>query len=335
MKPRVAVLISPDRCYENLNEQFFDRVGDRFDLVTQKSPKPSPEEIADLIGGADALVTGWGTPALSPDVFPLAQRLRLIVHAQGSVKVLPYEAILSRGIVLTNSAHAYARTMGEVTLGMMLALGYHLRYSHELYTYRQATQFDRSVTLGIGLEGKTVGIVGLGPIGITMAEALAPFQVRLMAYDPYVDPAKAGERHVALVDSVDALTEQCQILTIHCGWTQETTGLVTRSALEKLGPRGMLVCNARMPIVDEDALCELVVAQKLYAAINLVPLRKDLWLNPALQGLPNLLMTHGSSNVSDTWHNQVARNVAVQLLNFFDGKPVFPALTLEQIARST
>jgi phosphoglycerate dehydrogenase-like enzyme len=97
----------------------------------------------------------------------------------------------------------------------------------------------------------------------------------------------------------------------------------------------MLICNARMPIVDEDALYERVVAGKIYAALNLIPLRKELWMNPALRGLPNLLLTHGSSNVSDTWYDQVSRNVAEQLLAFFGGKPVYPRLTIEGIARST
>ncbi len=334
-RPRVAVLIAPERRYENINERFFDLVGDHFDLVMQETPDPSGGEIVRLLQDAEAIVTGWGTPSIAPEQIVDAKRLQLVVHAQGSVKVLPYETILNRGITLTNSAYAYARTMAEATIGMMLALGYHMRYAHELYTYQQSTSFDRSEILGIGLDGKTVGILGLGPIGALTAEMLAPFNVGLMAYDPYADPTIAAGRNITLVDSIDALARHCQILTVHCGWTEETTGLVTRSALEQLGPRGMLICNARMPIVDEDALYERVAAGKIYAALNLIPMRDDLWLDPALRGLPNLLLTHGSANVSDTWYNQVSHNVAVQLLSFFNGKPVSPQLTLEQIARST
>ena len=164
---------------------------------------------------------------------------------------------------------------------------------------------------------------------------LAAFNVRLLGYDPYIDLTLARRLNVTMLDSIEELAEQSDILTVHCGWTQETTGLVTRSALERLGPRGLLIVNSRMPIVDEDALCELVKAQRLYAALNLIPLRTDLWLDPVFQTLPNVLFTHGSSNVSDTWYNEVAENVATQLLNFFSGRPVTPLLTLEGIARST
>lgn len=334
-KPKVSIVIDPQQRHENVNQAFFDAVGDRFEMCLQETSKPFERELAALIRDADAMVTGWGTPTISPRLVERAERLRLVVHAQGSVKPLPYEAILAKGIILTNSAWAYAPTMAESTIGMMLALGYHLSYAHERFTRRRETSFDRGAILGIGLDGKTVGVVGLGPIGSKVAEMLAAFNVRLLAYDPYADPAVAQRLNVALVDSIDELAEESQVLTIHCGWTDETTGLVGRRALERLGPRGLLICNARMPIVDEDALFELIKAGKIHAALNLVPLREDLWLDPSVRGLPNLLLTHGSSNVSDTWYEQVSRNVATQLLNFVDGKPVAPQLTLEQVSRST
>ena len=335
-KPRVAVVISPRARHENINDIFFQLVGDRFDIVLQESEKPTTEELEALIRDADALVTGWGTPEIPDDSIDRAQKLKLVVHAQGGVKrVIPHEAIIRKGILLTNSAHAYARTMCESTIGLMLALGYHMRFSHEKFVYRQDQTFDRLETLGIGLDGKTIGIVGFGPIGSLLAQMLATFNVRLIGYDPYIDLTLARRLNVTMLDSIEEIAEQSDILTVHCGWTKETTGLVTRRALERLGPRAMLIVNSRMPIVDEDALCELVKAQRLYAALNLIPLRTDLWLDPVFQALPNVLFTHGSSNVSDTWHNEVAENVATQLLNFFSGRPVTPLLTLEGIARST
>ena len=97
----------------------------------------------------------------------------------------------------------------------------------------------------------------------------------------------------------------------------------------------MVIVNSRIPIVDEEALQALVKARRIYAGLNLIRLRKALWFDPALRGSPNLLVAHGSRNVSETWHEQVARNVATQLLRFFGGKQVRPQLTLEQIAKST
>ena len=334
-RPKVALVIDPDVLYENVDERFFETTANRFDFLRQENARPAENELRDLIHAADAVVSGWGTPEIPPDLVKTAPNLRVWIHAQGGVKQLPLDAIIEKGIPFTNSARAYARTMCESTIGMMLALGYHLRYAHELYTYQRTTDFNRQEILGIGLERKTVGIVGLGPIGQLLAEMLATFSVMIMAYDPYVDPAMASRVGATLVDDIVELFDQSDIVTIHCGWTDETTGLVTKRALEKLGPRGMLICNARMPIVDEDALYQLVKSRGIYAALNLIPMRDDLWLDAELQGLPNLLMTHGSANVSDTWYDQVSRNVGAQLISFFDGKGISPELTAEQVSRST
>ena len=97
-KPRVAVVISPRARHENINDIFFQLVGDRFDIVLQESEKPTTEELEALIRDADALVTGWGTPEIPDDSIERAQKLKLVVHAQGGVKrVIPHEAIHQKG----------------------------------------------------------------------------------------------------------------------------------------------------------------------------------------------------------------------------------------------
>lgn len=333
-KPIIAILIRPQRRFEDVNDQFFQAVGDRFELRLLTSSEPSLSELKEMVCDADAMVTGWGTPKLSDDIILDAPRLRLVVHAQGGVRGLPYRAILDRQIPLVNSANAYARTMCEATIGMMLSLGYHFRVAHENYTFDQNPQFDHTELLGIGLDGKAVGIIGLGPIGALMAKMLAGFNVKLHAYDPYADPALADQLDVQLTGDLAALAESSDILTIHCGWTPETTELISEDILACMGPRKMLVCNARMPVLDEDAVFKMVKNHELYAALNLIPLRQDLWLDPTLCRMPNLLLTHAACNVSDTWYDQVSRHVADQLIRFFDGHPLCP-LSLERIEIST
>ncbi len=331
MKLRVFVAIKPTLRFENVNDDFFERVKDRVQLVLLETDTPLDEEIEAELSKADVLITGWGSPSITAEIIEAAPRLKLVIHAQGSVKSLPYEAILRCGIPFVNSARAYARTMVDCTMGMMLSLGYHSTYSHNRFIYHQDDSFDRHQVLGMGLDGKDVGIVGIGPIGSQMALALQAFHTNVFAYDPYSD----GQEDVTMVPTLDKLFDVCQIVTIHCGWTKETEGMITESHLLKLTPDGMLVSNARMPIVDEDALCRLVKEQKIHAALNLIPLRKDVWLDASLADLPNLLLTHGSANVSDTWYSQVSRNVVEQLINFLEGREVYPELTLERIRTAT
>jgi len=331
MKLRVFVAIKPALRFENVNDEFLKRLKDRVQLVLLETDASSDEEINAELSRADVLITGWGSPKITAEMIEAATSLKLVIHAQGSVKSLPYEAILRRGIPFVNSAHAYARTMVDSTIGMMLSLGYHAAYSHNRFTHHQDASFDRHQVLGIGLDGKNVGIVGIGPVGSQVALALQAFHTNVFAYDPYSD----GQESVTMVPTLDKLFDVCQIVTIHCGWTKETEGMVTESHLLRLTPDGMLVNNARMPIVDEDALCRLVKEQKIHAALNLIPLRKDLWLDASLADLPNLLLTNGSANVSDTWYSQVSRNVTEQLINFLEEREVYPKLTLERIRTAT
>jgi len=331
MKPRVFIAIKPGQLFENVNDEFFAQVKDRVQLAFLKTETPSDEEVASELSKADVLITGWGTPNITAEMIEAAPNLKLVIHAQGGVKHLPYEAILQRGIPLVNSAHAYARTMVEATMGMMLSLGYHSAYSHHRLAHHQDAGFDRRRILGLGLDGKNVGIVGIGPIGSQMAMMLQAFHTNVFAFDAYSD----GQEGVTMVSTLDELFDICKIVTIHCGWTKETEGMITESHLLKLTPDGMLVCNARMPIVDEEALYRLVKKQKIHAALNLIPLRKELWLDAPLADLPNLLLTHGSANVSDTWYSQVSSNVAEQLINFLEGRLVYPKLTLERIRIAT
>lgn len=331
MKPRVFVAIKPSHRFENVNDEFFAQVKDRVQLALLETDTPSDESVSTELSKADVLITGWGTPTITAKMIQAAPNLKLVIHAQGGVKGLPYEAILQNGISLVNSAHAYAHTMVEATMGMMLSLGYHSAYSHNRLVYHQDGSFDRQRILGIGLDGKNVGIVGIGPIGSQMAVALQAFHTKVFAFDPYSD----GQEGVTMVSTLDELFDSCKIVTIHCGWTKETEGMIRESHLLKLTPDGILVCNVRMPIVDEGSLYKLVKEQKIHAALNLIPLRKELWLDTSLADLPNLLLTHGSANVSDTWYSQVSRNVTEQLINFLEGRLVYPKLTLERIRIAT
>ena len=98
---------------------------------------------------------------------------------------------------------------------------------------------------------------------------LAVFNVRLLGYDPYIDLTLARRLNVTMLDSIEELAEQSDILTVHCGWTQGNDGSRHAERVGTIGAtRGLLIVNSRMPIVDEDALCELVKAQRLYAALN-------------------------------------------------------------------
>jgi len=122
-----------------------------------------------------------------------------------------------------------------------------------------------------GYAGLTVGIVGLGRIGRRLAELLAPWRLRLLGCDPYVDAAQFARRNVERMD-LDTLLAASDVVTLHCSLTNETRGLIGARALALMKGSALLINTARGPVVDIDALCDALAADRLGgAALDVLP----------------------------------------------------------------
>ena len=122
-----------------------------------------------------------------------------------------------------------------------------------------------------GYEGLVIGIVGLGRIGSRLADLLAPWRVRLIAYDPYVDDSKYVHHNVRKVD-LETLLREADVVTIHCNLTPETDKLIGADQLALMKPSAILVNAARGPIVDIDALFDVLDKDRIAgAALDVLP----------------------------------------------------------------
>jgi phosphoglycerate dehydrogenase-like enzyme len=118
---------------------------------------------------------------------------------------------------------------------------------------------------GDGYPGITIGIVGLGRAGSRVAELLRPWQVRVLAADPYVEPEKFARFGAERTD-LDALLRESDVVTLHCNLTAETRGLLDRRRLALLKPTAVLINTARGAVVDIEALCDALEARAIAAA---------------------------------------------------------------------
>jgi D-3-phosphoglycerate dehydrogenase len=126
-------------------------------------------------------------------------------------------------------------------------------------------QWKRSKYTGVELADKTVGVVGLGRIGLLVAQRLSAFGVRLVAYDPYVQPARAAQLGVTLL-TLEELLEQSDFITVHLPKTKETVGLIDQAALKLVKPSVHVINAARGGIVDEQALYDALVEGRVAGA---------------------------------------------------------------------
>ena len=172
---------------------------------------------------------------------------------------------------------------------------------------------------GVELNGKTVGVVGLGRIGLLVAQRLAAFDVRLIAYDPYIEPARAAQLGVELV-SLEELLRRADFISIHLPKTPETLGLIGKDQLA-LTKRGVIIVNAaRGGLVDEEALAEAVRSGQVGGAGIDVYVTEPTTYSPLFE-LPQVVVTPhlgaSTDEAQDKAGTAVARSVQLALQGEF------------------
>ncbi len=239
------------------------KLGPTEDLPAEVDYRPGMprEEILEAISAYDALVTRSRT-RVDAELLSRAERLKVIGRGGVGVDNIDLEAASRRGILVVNVPEANTRSAAELAFGLLIAAARGLALSDRKL---RAGEWDRKF-LGQELMGKTLGIVGLGRIGGQVARFAKGFEMRVLAYDPYIPKARAEKLGVELVDELEELLRRAQFLTVHTPLTEETRGMIGRRELYLL-PKGAVVVNAaRGGIVQEDALLEVLDEGHLFAA---------------------------------------------------------------------
>jgi len=242
-------------------------------------------KLAEELETADALIVRSAVQA-DAQLLEHAKRLRVIGRAGVGVDNIDLEAATHKGIAVMNTPGANAVAVAEQTLGMMLAMARQLCRADALM---HAGKWEKKSLQGTELRGKTLAIVGLGRIGMEVAQRARAFGMELVAHDPFVSLSVAKERGIRLV-SLDELYAIADYITLHVGLTAQTTGMINAAALARMKKGVRLVNCARGELVNEaDLVAALKQGQVAAAALDVFseePLR-----NSALATLDNVVLT--------------------------------------------
>jgi D-3-phosphoglycerate dehydrogenase / 2-oxoglutarate reductase len=210
-----------------------------------------PESLRAAIGAYDALVVRSETQ-VTADVIDAATRLRIIARAGVGVDNIDVEAATRRGVVVVNSPTGNIAAAAEHTIALLLALARHVP---EANAALRAGRWERSRFVGTEVRGKTLGIVGLGKVGIEVARRAGDsgLGMRLIAADPYAAPDTARKLGVELM-ALDELLPQADFLTVHTSLTAGTRGLIGADELAHMQPGARVINCARGGVIDEPAL---------------------------------------------------------------------------------
>lgn len=229
------------------------------EVIYNTTGKPlAADELLRLLPGVDGYIAGL--ESITRAALASADRLKVIARYGVGVDAVDLAAAEERKIIVTNTPGANSVSVAELALGLMLSL---IRQIPEGAAAVRKGHFPR--LNGISLEGKTIGIVGLGAIGKQLARRLAGFDACLLAYDPYPD-LDFAEKHAVQLAAMEDLLARADIVSLHLPLMPATHGLVDQAFLARMKKGAYLVNTSRGELVDEAALLEALQSGHLRGA---------------------------------------------------------------------
>lgn len=292
--------------------QVFD---DRFEV--RVASDPSVATVIKEIKGVEGVVVR--TAPFTREIIEAADALKVIGRHGVGVDNIDVKAATEKGIVVVNTPNANATSVAEHTLTAIGALA------------KQMTVYNREMRLGkweirntyraVDLDGKTLGLVGVGRIGSMVARrAAAAFNMKVIAFDPYITPEKGREMGVALVSTSDDIFRQADVVSLHTPLTPETRGFVNASRLRLMKPTAFLINFSRGEVVDEKALYQALKTGVIAgAAIDVFDPEPPLNDNPLFE-LDNIILSPHSAALTQECVIRMATGAAEGVVEVLSGR---------------
>jgi D-3-phosphoglycerate dehydrogenase / 2-oxoglutarate reductase len=271
---------------------------------------PDKESLARELADADGIVVRSAT-FVDDALMEKAPRLRVIGRAGVGVDNVDLDAATKRGIVVMNTPGGNAVAVAEHTFGLMLTMA---RFLHRAHSTMVAGKWEKKSLQGTELRGKTLGIVGLGRVGIEVCRRAQAFGMKVIAHDPYVAPAFAQQLNVTMLP-LDDLYAQADYITLHVGLTPQTQGMINADSIRKMKKGVRLVNCARGELLDDAAVIEALQSGHLGGAGLDVYSHEPLKDSP-LVGLPNVVLTPHIAGSTNEAQEAVGVQVALQVREY-------------------
>ena len=256
-----------------------------------------------------------------------APKLRVIGRAGVGVDNIDADAATRRGIVVMNTPGANAIAVAELTIGLMLALARQLPKANGAL---HQGKWEKKSLSGAELRGKTLAVLGLGRVGLEVAQRATSFGMQIIGHDPFVAPALARERGVELVD-IDALFARADYLTLHVGLTPQTANIINAKNLAAMKNGVRIVNCARVELVDDAALLTALDSGKV-AGAALDVFRDEPLKNSPYFGRENVILTPHIAGSTAEAQEAVGIQIAAQVREYLKLGVVQNAVNLPSLS---
>lgn len=285
-------------------------------------------EAGPALREADVIFSTWGMPSLDEEFLAAAPALRAVFYAAGTVKKFVTDAGWDRGIVVSSAWAANGVPVAEFSMAtILLSLK---RFWHFSRAARSAVPRHDDVRVP-GAYRTKVGLVSLGAVGRATARLLAPFDISLFAYDPFLPPDQAAELGVSLVP-LDELFRECDVVSIHAPWIPQTERMITGSLIASMKEGATLINTSRGAVVAEDEMIGVLALRPDLSAVLDVTYPEPAAPDSPLRSLPNVVLT---PHIAGSMQGECARMgswQADELRRFVAGEPLHYEVTRAMLA---
>jgi phosphoglycerate dehydrogenase-like enzyme len=292
-----------------------DRVRERADLEIHTDVAPSRAATVERLAGAQVVVANRGRTAFDGELFGSLPDLRLLAQTGDGVHHIDVAAATANGVLISVAPGGSTAAMVEFTIGMIIAM------------LRRFAQQDRALRAGqwpnwIGqeLDGKTLGVVGLGRLGSRVARVAQAFGMRVLASGLTLTEERARAAGVEYRD-LDALFSESDVVSIHLALSERSRGVITAAHLARMKPTAVLINTARGPIVDEGALVGALKSRRIAGAALDVYNEEPLPPDHPLLSCENTLLTAHCGWVTDNTYDAFISGVVENIEAYLDGRP--------------
>ena len=289
----------------DLAPQALDMLAD-FEIVFA-GKQPTEEDLVTLCTRHKpvAIIVRYGK--VNARIMDAAGNLQVISKHGSGIDVIDQDAAAARGIAVRAAVGANAAAVAEHAWALILACA---KAVPRLDARMHAGHWDKAVHKSVELDGRTLGLVGLGAIGRRAAAIGAAFGMNVIAFDPYAKEAPAGVKLVSLGE----LYAQSDVVSLHCPLTAENRKMLNRDAFSCFKPGAILVNTARGGLIDEPALVEALASGRLRAA-GLDSFDVEPMTTPhPFQGIANVILSPHIGGVSDAAYVNMGKGAAANVL---------------------
>lgn len=311
---QMRVLIS-----SHLLPEGFSELKERFELVFPEKEIFSKEEVIRLLPDFDAFLPTFQFKVDKEVIDAAAVRVKIIANYGVGYNNIDVEYAAKRGIVVTNTPDPVIEPTAELTFALMMAAARRIPECDRKLRVPNGLKWGVMENLGQSLYGKTLGIVGLGRIGQSLARRAMANGMKIVYFNrTRLDAGLELSFHAERLE-LDELLKTSDVVSLHTPLTEETIHLINRERLQMMKPTAILVNTSRGSVIDEGALVEALKSRWIFAAAMDV-YENEPAITAALLELDNVILAPHNGTATVEARNEMSRFASQNIIRFFEGR---------------